>query len=213
MIITSTPIAGVMIVDVEPFSDARGMFARTFCAGELAAAGLTVDVAQCSVAYNASAGTVRGMHWAGEPVRETKLVRCTRGALLDVVVDPRPDSPTYLRHVAVELSADNHRALFIDAGLAHGYQTLVDSTEATYQMNVPFTPGHDRGLRFDDPRLGIVWPLPVSVISDKDRAWPLLAGDGPAGGQAGPSGDAVPPGSSGIQRDVAHTFGGVGATA
>ncbi|WP_235608729.1 dTDP-4-dehydrorhamnose 3,5-epimerase family protein, partial [Frankia casuarinae] len=174
MIITPTPIAGVMIVDVEPFPDARGMFARTFCADEFAAAGLTVDVAQCSVAYNASAGTVRGMHWAGEPVRETKLVRCTRGALLDVVVDPRPDSPTYLRHVAVELSADNHRALFIDAGLAHGYQTLVDSTEATYQMNVPFTPGHDRGLRFDDPRLGIVWPLPVSVISDKDRAWPLL---------------------------------------
>ncbi|MCM3884005.1 dTDP-4-dehydrorhamnose 3,5-epimerase family protein [Frankia sp. R82] len=180
MIVTPTAIDGVWIVDIEAFTDARGLFARTFCAQEFAAAGLTVEVAQCSVAYNATAGTIRGMHWADEPVRETKLVRVTRGALLDVVVDPRPDSPTYLRHVAVELSADNHRALFIAAGLAHGYQTLVDATEATYQMNVPFTPGHDRGLRFDDPRLAIAWPLPVSVISDKDRAWRLLP-DGATG--------------------------------
>ncbi|MCK9877226.1 dTDP-4-dehydrorhamnose 3,5-epimerase family protein [Frankia sp. AgPm24] len=183
MIVTPTAIDGVWIVDVEPFTDARGMFARTFCAREFAAAGLTVEVAQASVAYNATAGTIRGLHWAHEPVRETKLVRVTRGALLDVVVDVRPDSPTHLRHVAVELSADNHRALFIAAGLAHGYQTLVDATEATYQMNVPFTPGHDRGLRFDDPRLAIAWPLPVSVISDKDRAWSLLP-DGPIGGLA-----------------------------
>ncbi|CAO5246246.1 dTDP-4-dehydrorhamnose 3,5-epimerase family protein [Frankia sp. AgKG'84/4] len=174
MIITPTVIAGVWIVDAEPFADERGLFARTFCAEEFAAAGLAVEVTQCSVAYNKHAGTIRGLHWAAEPVRETKLVRCTRGALLDVIVDPRPDSPTYLRHVAVELTADNHRALFIDAGLAHGYQTLVDATEATYQMNVPFTPGHDRGLRFDDPRLAIAWPLPVSVVSAKDRAWDLL---------------------------------------
>ncbi|CUU58736.1 dTDP-4-dehydrorhamnose 3,5-epimerase [Parafrankia irregularis] len=181
MILTPTAVDGVTVVDVEAFTDARGLFARTFCAEEFAAAGLEVSVAQCSVAYNRLAGTVRGMHWAGEPVRETKLVRCTRGALLDVVVDTRPGSPTYLEHVAVELTADNHRALFISAGLAHGYQTLVDDTEATYQMNVPFTPGHDRGLRFDDPRLGIAWPLPVSVISDKDRAWPLLTAAVPSG--------------------------------
>ncbi|MDT3441342.1 dTDP-4-dehydrorhamnose 3,5-epimerase family protein [Pseudofrankia sp. BMG5.37] len=174
MIITPTEIDGVFLVDVEAFTDERGLFARTFCRDEFAAAGLAVDVAQCSVAYNRRAGTVRGMHWAGEPVRETKLVRVTRGALLDVIVDTRPGSPTWLRHVAVELTADNRRALFIDAGLAHGYQTLTDDTEATYQMNVPFQPGHDRGLRHDDPVLGIDWPLPVTVISDKDRSWPLL---------------------------------------
>jgi dTDP-4-dehydrorhamnose 3,5-epimerase len=174
MIIIPTKLAGVVVVDVAPHSDARGVFARTFCREEFAAAGLAVDVAQCSVAFNHRAGTVRGMHWMAEPVRETKLVRCTRGALHDVVVDTRPDSPTYLRHVGVELTADNHRALYIAAGLAHGYQTLVDGTEASYQMNVPYRPGHERGLRFDDPVLGIEWPLPVSVISDKDRSWALL---------------------------------------
>ncbi|WP_018502096.1 dTDP-4-dehydrorhamnose 3,5-epimerase family protein [Parafrankia discariae] len=179
MRLTPTAVDGVTIVDVEAFTDDRGLFARTFCQEEFAAAGLEVAVAQCSVAYNRRAGTIRGLHWAGEPVRETKLVRCTRGALLDVVVDSRPGSATYLEHVAVELTADNHRALFIAAGLAHGYQTLVDDTEATYQMSVPFTPGHDRGLRFDDPRLGIAWPLPVSVISEKDRGWPLLSADAP----------------------------------
>jgi dTDP-4-dehydrorhamnose 3,5-epimerase len=175
VIITPTEIDGVLIVDVEPLRDERGLFARTFCRDEFAAAGLTVDVAQCSVAHNHRAGTIRGMHWAGEPVRETKLVRVTRGALLDVVVDTRPDSPTWLRHVAVELTADDHRALFIAAGLAHGYQTLVDDTEAFYQMNVPFRPGFDRGLRYDDPALGIGWPLPATVVSDKDRSWPLLS--------------------------------------
>ncbi|WP_018634650.1 dTDP-4-dehydrorhamnose 3,5-epimerase family protein [Parafrankia elaeagni] len=196
MILRPTAVEGVTIVDVEAFTDARGLFARTFCQEEFAAAGLEVAVAQCSVAYNRLAGTVRGMHWAGEPVRETKLVRCTRGALLDVVVDTRPGSPTYLRHVSVELTAQNHRALFIAAGLAHGYQTLVDDTEATYQMSVPFTPGHDRGVRFDDPRLGIAWPLPVSVISDKDRAWPLLpATDVPGGGTA-PAPAGAPAGRS-----------------
>ncbi|OHV46776.1 dTDP-4-dehydrorhamnose 3,5-epimerase [Parafrankia soli] len=179
MKLTPTAVDGVTIVDVEAFSDDRGLFARTFCQEEFAAAGLEVAVAQCSVAYNRRAGTIRGLHWAGEPVRETKLVRCTRGALLDVIVDSRPGSATYLEHVAVELTADNHRALFIAPGLAHGYQTLVDDTEATYQMNVPFTPGHDRGLRFDDPRLGIAWPLPVSVISEKDRGWPLLPAGAP----------------------------------
>jgi dTDP-4-dehydrorhamnose 3,5-epimerase len=183
MKIAPAGLAGVWVVDVEPFTDPRGLFARTFCQQEFEAAGLDPCVAQCSVAYNHRAGTVRGLHWAAEPVRETKLVRVTRGALLDVVVDARPASPTYLCHVAVELSADNRRALFIAAGLAHGYQTLVDDTEAFYQMNVPFEPGHDRGIRFDDPAVGIDWPLPVAVISDKDRAWPLLPV--PAGNRPG----------------------------
>jgi dTDP-4-dehydrorhamnose 3,5-epimerase len=181
VIIAPTEIDGVFVIDIEPFTDDRGIFARTFSQDEFAAAGLTVDVAQCSIAGNGRAGTVRGLHWAGEPVRETKLVRATRGALLDVVVDTRPGSPTWLRHVAVELTADNHRALFVAAGLAHGYQTLVDDTEAMYQMNVPFQPGFDRGLRHDDPALGIGWPLPVSVVSDKDRRWPLLSEEAVAG--------------------------------
>ncbi|WP_131745327.1 dTDP-4-dehydrorhamnose 3,5-epimerase family protein [Frankia sp. Cppng1_Ct_nod] len=174
MIIKPVGPAGVFVVDVEPITDDRGLFARTFCEREFTAAGLTPTVAQCSVAFNHTAGTIRGMHWADRPVRETKLVRCTRGAILDVVVDVRPGSATYLRHIAVELTADNRRALFIPAGVAHGYQTLLDASEATYQMNVPFEPGHDRGVRYDDPRLGIRWPLPVTVVSGRDRAWPLL---------------------------------------
>jgi dTDP-4-dehydrorhamnose 3,5-epimerase len=174
MKITPAGLPGVWVVDVEPHADSRGMFARTFCQREFEAAGLDPCVAQCSVAFNHRAGTIRGMHWVGEPVREAKLVRVTRGALFDVVVDVRAGSPTYLRHVAVELSADDHRALFVAAGLAHGYQTLADDTEALYQMNVPYQPGHARGVRFDDPALGIAWPLPVSAVSDKDRAWPLL---------------------------------------
>jgi dTDP-4-dehydrorhamnose 3,5-epimerase len=174
MIIKPTELTGVFVVEVEPLPDPRGLFARTFCAREFAAAGLEPGVAQGSVAFNHHAGTIRGMHWAAEPVRETKLVRCTRGAMFDVVADIRPGSRTYLRHVAVELTADNRRALFVPAGLAHGYQTLLDATEAVYQMNVPFAPGHDRGARYDDPRLGIRWPLAATVVSAKDRAWPLL---------------------------------------
>jgi dTDP-4-dehydrorhamnose 3,5-epimerase len=175
VIITPTEIDGVWVVDIEPLADERGLFARTFCQEEFAAAGLAVDVAQSSFAFNRRAGTVRGMHWNVEPVRETKLVRVTRGAVIDVAVDVRPASPTFLRHVAVELTADNHRALFIGAGLAQGSQTLVDDTEVLYQMNVPFRPGFARGLRHDDPGLGIDWPLPVTVISDKDQSWPLLS--------------------------------------
>jgi dTDP-4-dehydrorhamnose 3,5-epimerase len=177
MKIIPTVIDGVFTIDLQPFSDARGLFARTFCADEFVAAGLDPAVAQGSMAYNHLAGTVRGMHWTAEPMRESKLVRVTRGALLDVIVDVRPGSPTYLTHVAVELTADNRRALYVAPGLAHGYQTLVDATEAVYQMNTAYRPGHDRGVRFDDPALAIAWPLPVSVISDKDRAWPLLEAD------------------------------------
>jgi dTDP-4-dehydrorhamnose 3,5-epimerase len=178
--IVPTLLDGVFVVDLEPFTDERGIFARTFCADEFAAAGLEPAVAQCSLAFNHRAGTVRGMHWTAPPMRESKLVRATRGALLDVIVDVRPDSPTYLRHVAVELSADNRRALYVAPGLAHGYQTLVDATEACYQMNTPYQPGHDRGVRFDDPRLAIPWPLPATVVSGKDRGWPLLDAVGAA---------------------------------
>jgi dTDP-4-dehydrorhamnose 3,5-epimerase len=131
-------------------------------------------VAQANVSFNHRAGTVRGMHWQQPPHAEPKLVRCTRGAVLDVVVDMREHSPTRLQHVAVQLSEHNRRALYVPPYFAHGYQTLVDGSEVVYQVGGEYVPGAERGLRHDDPALGIDWPLPVSVISAKDRAWPLL---------------------------------------
>lgn len=172
-----TELAGAFVVELEPHRDDRGYFARTYCAEEFAAHGLEPTVAQCNTSWNARAGTLRGLHFQRPPAAEVKLVRCVRGAIVDVIVDLRPDSPTYLGHVGVELSADNGRALYVPELFAHGYQTLVDDTEVAYQVSAPYAPGHEGGLRPDDPRLGIDWPLPVSVITDKDRSWPLLTGD------------------------------------
>jgi dTDP-4-dehydrorhamnose 3,5-epimerase len=171
---TALPLADAYLVDVEPHTDERGLFARTFDADEFARRGLAPAVAQCSVSFNLRRGTVRGMHWLAEPAREAKLVRCTRGAVHDVIVDMRPASSTYLRHVAVELSAANRTAIYIPPQFAHGFQTLEDATEVSYQMSEPYVPGHERGLRHDDPALAIAWPLSVSVVSVKDRAWPAL---------------------------------------
>jgi len=175
---TETPLPGAYVVDVEPHRDERGFFARTFDAAEFERRGLCGAVAQVSVSYNDRRGTLRGMHYAA-PEGETKLVRCVRGALHDVIVDVRPGSSARARHFAVELSAENRRALYVPEGLAHGFQTLEDGTEVLYQIGQYFSPGSQRGLRFDDPAFGIEWPLPVTVISDKDRAWPLVEG-GPA---------------------------------
>jgi len=173
---TKTAIDGVVVVDPERHEDDRGFFARSFCVDEFVEHGLDPSVVQCNISFNARAGTVRGMHYQASPVSETKLVRCTRGAIHDVVVDLRPDSPTYQQHVAVELTAENRRALYIAKGLlAHGFQTLEDDTEVSYQMGERYTPGADRGVRYDEPALGISWPLPVSSISEKDTAWPLLS--------------------------------------
>jgi dTDP-4-dehydrorhamnose 3,5-epimerase len=172
---TETTVAGVVVVEPERREDDRGFFARTFCVDEFVAHGLDPAVVQCNISFNVLAGTVRGMHYQAPPVSETKLVRCTRGAILDVVVDLRPESPTYRQHVAVELTAANRLALYISKGLlAHGFQTLDDDTEVTYQMGERYTPGADRGFRHDDPAFGIEWPLPVSAVSDKDMNWPLL---------------------------------------
>jgi dTDP-4-dehydrorhamnose 3,5-epimerase len=167
-------LAGAYIVDLTPKSDFRGFFARTFCAREFEAHGLPPTVAQCNVAFNHYRGTIRGMHYQVGPSRETKLVRCTRGAILDVIVDLRPGSPTYLRHVAVELTDVNRRALYVPEFFAHGYPTLTNGAEVTYLMGDFYEPGRDRGLRYDDPRLGIAWPLEASVISKRDATWPLL---------------------------------------
>ena len=174
MLLIQTALPGATLVDPELKPDGRGFFARTFCREEFAAAGLDPMVEQCSVAYNHLAGTVRGMHYQVPPAAEAKLVRCTRGAVLDIVVDMRPESATFLRHVAVDLTADNRRALYVPPMFAHGYQTLVDATEVSYQMSERYTPGAERGIRYDDPALSLPWPLPVSVVSDKDLAWPPM---------------------------------------
>ena len=177
-------LAGAYVVDHERKSDFRGFFARTFCTREFEAHGLRPTVAQCNVAFNHYRGTIRGMHYQVGPSRETKLVRCTRGAILDVIIDMRPGSPTYLRHVAVELTAENHRALYVPGMFAHGYQALTDGAEVTYQVGEFYTPGYERGLRHDDPAFGIEWPLPVSVISEKDAGWPLFERDDAQGAHA-----------------------------
>jgi dTDP-4-dehydrorhamnose 3,5-epimerase len=171
---TPAGIDGVWVVDLEPIADERGFFARTYCADEFTQHGLDPTVAQCNVSLTRGAGTVRGLHYQVEPAAETKLVRCVRGAIFDVAVDVRPASPTQYQHVALELTAESRRALYIPTGFAHGFQTLVDDTEVEYQMGAPYAPGTDRGVRYDDPVLAIAWPLPVTSISDRDRAWPLL---------------------------------------
>ena len=168
-------LAGATIVDLERREDDRGFFARTFCREEFAAAGLEPLVEQCNLSYNHVAGTLRGMHYQLAPAEEAKLVRCTRGAIVDVIVDMRPDSATYLQHVSVELTTENRRALYVPPMFAHGYQTLTDEAEVVYQVSQAYTPGAEAGLRHDDPELVISWPVPVSVISAKDAAWPLLS--------------------------------------
>ncbi|PYR52421.1 MAG: dTDP-4-dehydrorhamnose 3,5-epimerase [Acidobacteria bacterium] len=175
MIFSETKLQGAFVMDLERREDERGFFARAFCQREFQAHGLNPVIAQANIGFNRYKGTVRGMHFQYPPSAETKLVRCSRGAVLDTIVDLRPESPTYLHHVSVELSADNHRGIFIPERFAHGYQTLEDHTETTYQVGEFYTPGAEGGLLFDDPRLGLTWPLPVTVISEKDRRWPALA--------------------------------------
>jgi dTDP-4-dehydrorhamnose 3,5-epimerase len=174
MIFTETALAGAFLIDLEPRADPRGFFARAFCQEEFRAHGLNPVIAQASVAFNHKRGTLRGMHFQFPPSAETKVVRATRGGVLDIIVDLRPESATYLRHVAVELTEDNRRALYVPERFAHGYQTLCDKTEASYQMGEFHKPGSEGGLLYNDPRLGLSWPLPAAAISEKDEKWPLL---------------------------------------
>jgi dTDP-4-dehydrorhamnose 3,5-epimerase len=175
MIFTETPLKGAFLIDLERREDDRGFFARAFCQREFEAHGLEPVIAQANIGFNRRRGTIRGMHFQYPPAAETKLVRCVRGAIIDVIVDLRPESPTYLRHVAVELSADNRRGIFVPERFAHGYQTLEDDTETTYHVGEFYTPGSEGGLLYDDTGLGLEWPLPVSVISEKDRQWKPLS--------------------------------------
>jgi dTDP-4-dehydrorhamnose 3,5-epimerase len=174
VIFTATKLKGAFVVDIERREDSRGFFARVFCQHEFAAHGLKPVIAQANIAFNQQKGTLRGMHFQFPPSAETKFVRATRGAVVDIIVDLRPESPTYLQHVAVELSEENSRAIYVPEGFAHGYQVLRDETETSYQVGEFYAPGAEGGLLHDDPRLGLKWPLPVTAISDKDRAWKSL---------------------------------------
>jgi dTDP-4-dehydrorhamnose 3,5-epimerase len=172
---TQTPLAGAWLVKLEPIADERGWFARSFDADEFAARGMDPSVAQCNASFNASAGTLRGMHHQREPHGEPKLVRCVRGAIFDVCVDLRRESQTYRRWFGAELTADNGRMLFIPAGMAHGFQTLADETEVLYQMGARYAPDAAAGVRWDDPAFGIVWPDPPShgrIVSERDSGYP-----------------------------------------
>lgn len=169
-----TPLGGAWVITLEPRADQRGHFARAFCREEFEAHGIESHVAQCNTSFNVAAGTLRGMHYQTEPAAETKLVRCVRGAIYDVIVDLRPGSPTRLQHFGIELTADNLKMLFVPRGFAHGFLTLAPATEAFYMVGTPYAPEYEGGLRYDDPVLGIDWPAPVEVVSAKDRSWPLL---------------------------------------
>ena len=174
MIFTETKLKGAFILDLERHEDSRGFFARTFCQREFIQHGLKPIIAQANVAFNIKKGTLRGMHFQYPPAAESKLVRCSRGGILDIIVDLRPESSTYLDHVAVELTADNYRSLYVPERFAHGYQVLEDVTETSYQVGEFYAPSAEGGLMYKDPRLGLVWPLPVTEISPKDNTWKLL---------------------------------------
>jgi dTDP-4-dehydrorhamnose 3,5-epimerase len=174
VIFTPTAVGGVFLVDLQPREDERGFFARSWCRREFADMGLETELVQCNVSLTRQSGTLRGLHWQHPPHGEAKLVRCTRGALWDVAVDLRPDSPSYLQHVGVELTAENRRALFLPVGCAHGFQTLVGDTEIFYQMSACYAPDAQRGARWDDPSLGITWPIAPPTLTARDAAYPDL---------------------------------------
>ena len=169
-----TPLKDAWIITLEPILDDRGYFSRTFCRKEFEEHGIPAPVAQCNVSFNAQAGTMRGMHFQREPAVESKLVRCIRGSLYDVIVDLRRDSPTYLQNFGIKLTRENLKALYIPGNFAHGFLTLESNTEVFYMMDEFYAPGCEGGLRFDDPELGIEWPMLPKVTSENDRSWPLL---------------------------------------
>lgn len=176
MIFRETPLPGAWVLTPERFEDERGFFARTYCRRDFEARGLDPEIAQCSVSWNHRRGTLRGLHFQTAPHEEVKLVRATRGAVWDVIVDLRPDSPTFRQHFAVVLKAEEGNQLYIPKGMAHGFQTLADETEVFYQISAFYAPEAARGYRWDDPAFAIPWPEPVTVMSEKDRNLPLFGG-------------------------------------
>jgi len=172
VIFTETELPGAYVIELRKLQDDRGFFARSWCEKEFEEQGLVARVVQANVSFNIKKGTLRGMHYQAPPYAETKLVRCTRGAIFDVIIDLRRDSPAYMQWIGVELSADNYKMLFVPEQFAHGFQTLQDNSEVTYQVSQFYTPGSERGIRYSDPAFGIAWPLAVEVISNKDQSWP-----------------------------------------
>lgn len=172
MIFEETLLAGAYIIDINRLEDNRGFFARTYCKKEFSEHNLLTEFPQCNVSFNRAKGTLRGMHYQAAPFEEGKLVRCTQGKILDVIVDLRPDSPTYCKWISVELSAENRRALYIPGGFAHGFQTLQDNSEVFYQMTATYEPTAARGVRWNDPAFDIEWPITPPVLSVKDEAYP-----------------------------------------
>lgn len=179
MIFHKTSLQDAWLIDLERRGDARGFFARTMCKDEFAKHGLVTDYVQQNTSFSAEKGTLRGLHFQRGSAAEAKLVRCISGAILDIIVDLRGDSPTYLHHEAFELTQDNRRQLYVPPGFAHAFQTLTPDVEVSYLVSSPYTPAAEGGLRYNDPLLGIRWPLEVTSISDKDAAWPLLTKEAP----------------------------------
>jgi dTDP-4-dehydrorhamnose 3,5-epimerase len=171
VIFTETDLPGAYVIDLERREDERGFFARAWCEDEFRDHGLSTRVVQCNVSFNRTRGTLRGMHFQQAPNAEAKLVRCTTGAIHDVIIDLRPESSTYMRWLGAELTGENRRMLYVPEGFAHGYQTLSDDTETFYQVSEFYAPQAEGGVRWDDPAFGIEWPLEVSLISEKDARW------------------------------------------
>lgn len=176
MLFHETALAGTFVIEPECHRDQRGFFARVASVGELEARGLVGRFTECSVSFNHRKGTLRGMHYQAAPSAETKLVRCTRGAIYDVAIDLRPESPTFRRWVAEELSEDNRRTLYIPAGCAHGFQTLTDAAEVLYMIDAPYDPSRGRGVRWDDPAFGVTWPEAERIMNERDRTYPDFRG-------------------------------------
>lgn len=174
MIFTKLPIAGAFLIELEPRADARGSFARAFCRREMSEQGISFEVVQCNLARTHHAGVVRGLHFQEPPAEEQKLVRCVAGGVIDALVDMRPASTSYRKVYWTRLDAENRNALFIPSGVAHGYQTIADGTEFFYMTDQFYSPGHEKGVRFSDPFLGIPWPLPPRDVAARDLEWPLL---------------------------------------
>ncbi|MBF0124995.1 MAG: dTDP-4-dehydrorhamnose 3,5-epimerase [Magnetococcales bacterium] len=166
------PLVGAWLIEPTPFHDARGFFSRTFCQTELASQNLVTTVNQCSVSFNHQRGTLRGMHYQVDPYPEVKIVRCSRGAVYDVIIDLRPDSPTFRQWTGVALTADNGLQIYVPAGMAHGFLTLADGSELYYQISEAYHPECARGVRWNDPTFAITWPDEVRVIADRDQQWP-----------------------------------------
>ena len=172
MIFHETGLSGAYLAELERRADERGFFARSWCQREFAERGLNADLAQCNISFNKERGTLRGLHFQMAPHEEAKLVRCTQGAIFDVIIDLRQSSPSFTKHYSIQLDSDNRLALFVPKGFAHGFQTLSDSTEVFYQMSDVYVPGVGGGIRWDDPTFGIRWPLPNPLMNERDRTWP-----------------------------------------